>query len=658
MEDRRARHAAELEAKRKKLKEIRQRKENLRTEEITTAAFIPPQEECKHFDDFIESILKTSEDNKHANDSKIPPETPINDTNNASASLAEKLANLSTHYNVAEVHMQPAIVETYGKHAQTDITLEHELCIQNEVKASPSPTINLANKSAEITQQENTHSKQTETHSEKRNGLSEDEKSKLMESEKMEEFLLKTSRIIERALAQTSEFDIMVDYSAPIGVDDSTEETAEALKQQFLLRDARWTRYRAVTDLDVSLFFSELLLASYSSREFLEQSDANASHQWDSLLSQVESTEKLDLAEITEGLLLLWSTALPTRPEYRFTCHAQVTSACFNPFDRHIIFGGTYSGQIVVWDTRAKNTPVQKTSMSTSSHTHPIYSMSVIGSKTSHNLISASTDGRVCIWDTDQLQQPVDVFDMRIALSIVSNYTSNTIADKKMEASVTAFAVHQGDKKDLYIGTEAGKLFVTCIEHQKMKSDTMDSTTTDTETSFSSKMATNSNANPSIREVIIDPISRDTSHSGPITAMHFHPLLTSHREGLLLSSSMDSTVKLWSTERLQAPILSFEPSNDYICDVKWSSTHASLFAVVDSSGKLTVWNVCKDVEMPLLEANVSERALNKVAWTLNGKSLIIGDADGNTFIYDVPSEITLLHGDEVALLEKKIASLC
>lgn len=216
--------------------------------------------------------------------------------------------------------------------------------------------------------------------------LSDEEKAKIMGSESMEDFLQKASRIIERALAQSYAFDVTIDYSNSTGIENRNEETTEALTLQHTFIDTRWIRFRAVTAVDISPFFPELIMISYSSREFLEDdnSTADQTNHWDSFTRENGMNGYSDLAEVTEGVVLLWSSALPSRPEYRFTCHSQVTSACFNPFDKHIIFGGTYTGQIVVWDTRAKSTPVQKTSMSTSSHTHPIYSMMVTGSKASY----------------------------------------------------------------------------------------------------------------------------------------------------------------------------------------------------------------------------------------------------------------------------------
>lgn len=78
----------------------------------------------------------------------------------------------------------------------------------------------------------------------------------------------------------------------------------------------------------------------------------------------------------------------------------------FSPFHSNLIFGGTYSGQILLWDTRSKHLPVLKTPLSAAGHTHPVYAMQMVGTQNAHNLITSSTDGMVCSWLVDMLAQP------------------------------------------------------------------------------------------------------------------------------------------------------------------------------------------------------------------------------------------------------------
>jgi len=45
-------------------------------------------------------------------------------------------------------------------------------------------------------------------------------------------------------------------------------------------------------------------------------------------------------------------------------------SSCFAEFHPNLIVGGTYSGQIVLWDNRVnKRTPIQRTPLSAAAHT-------------------------------------------------------------------------------------------------------------------------------------------------------------------------------------------------------------------------------------------------------------------------------------------------
>lgn len=257
-----------------------------------------------------------------------------------------------------------------------------------------------------------------------------------------------------------------------------------------------------------------------------------------------------------------------------------------------------------------------------------------------YSLVSASTDGRVCIWDIDHLQQPIDMMDLRIALSIVSNYSSANVSDKKMEASVTSFAILGKEKQDLYIGTEAGKIYSTKLEKQKNKVTGGGPTAGDVADASNDKHVLHGEDASIAREVIVTGASsQDEAHFGPITAMHFNPVLPAHHDGLLLTASLDSSVKLWSTEHPEVPILSFEPSSEYICDVRWSPVHPALFAVADGSGVISLWNILKDTEVPVVSTKAGHKALNKIRWNVDGKSIIIGDANGSALIYEVPSDV-------------------
>lgn len=100
-----------------------------------------------------------------------------------------------------------------------------------------------------------------------------------------------------------------------------------------------------MTSLDWSPQFPELLLAAYNNNE--------------------------DSPNDPDGVVLIWNTKFKkSTPEYIFHCQSAVLSAKFAKFHPNLILGGTYSGQIVLWDNRVqKRTPIQRTPLSASAHT-------------------------------------------------------------------------------------------------------------------------------------------------------------------------------------------------------------------------------------------------------------------------------------------------
>lgn len=70
--------------------------------------------------------------------------------------------------------------------------------------------------------------------------------------------------------------------------------------------------------------------------------------------------------------------------------------------------------------------------------------------------------------------------------------------------------------------------------------------------------------------------------------------------------------------------------------MKWSPTHPALFAAVDGSGRLDLWNLNQDTEVPTASINVEGNpALNKLSWTPSGLHVTVGDNQGKIWVYDV-----------------------
>ncbi|XP_055445744.1 cytoplasmic dynein 1 intermediate chain 1 isoform X4 [Bubalus kerabau] len=392
--------------------------------------------------------------------------------------------------------------------------------------------------------------------------LTEEEKQQILHSEEFLIFFDRTIRVIERALAEDS--DIFFDYSGrELEEKDGDVQAGANLSFNRQFYDEHWSKHRVVTCMDWSLQYPELMVASYNNNE-------DAPHEPD-------------------GVALVWNMKFKkTTPEYVFHCQSSVMSVCFARFHPNLVVGGTYSGQIVLWDNRShRRTPVQRTPLSAAAHTHPVYCVNVVGTQNAHNLITVSTDGKMCSWSLDMLSTPQESMEL--------------VYNKSKPVAVTGMAFPTGDVNNFVVGSEEGTVYTACRHGSKA----------------------------GIGEVF-------EGHQGPVTGINCHmavgPIDFSH---LFVTSSFDWTVKLWTTKH-NKPLYSFEDNADYVYDVMWSPVHPALFACVDGMGRLDLWNLNNDTEVPTASVAIEgASALNRVRWAQGGKEVAVGDSEGRIWIYDV-----------------------
>lgn len=163
-------------------------------------------------------------------------------------------------------------------------------------------------------------------------------------------------------------------------------------------------------------------------------------------------------------------------------------------------------------------------------------------------------------------------------------------------------------------------------------------------------------------------------HSAPVMSTAFHPAKGPVDLGdLMLSSSLDWTVKLWrarapaatstaaassaSTAQKVEPILDIN-REDVVYDARWSPHRPGVFALVDGAGNVEVWDLYTDTEVPATSQTPSKgkggiltKSLNKVAWEeKEGRRLATGGLDGVVTVFEVGKGLSG-SADEVAAEE-------
>ncbi|KAK4129253.1 WD40 repeat-like protein [Parathielavia appendiculata] len=478
--------------------------------------------------------------------------------------------------------------------------------------------------------------------------LTADELRAVTQSDDFMDFIDRSTKVIEKALDQ--EYDILTDYTLQVhDAEDDDDQTGNTggkgrrkVKEIAQFYDERWSKKRMVSAIDFSPKFPELLLASYTK-------NPTAPHDPD-------------------GIVQVWNLHLHDRPEFVFHAQSDILTAKFSPFHPNLIIGGAYSGQVLLWDTRARSVPVQKTPLTGSGHTHPVYCVDIVGTQNANNIISCSTDGAVCGWSVDMLAQPQE------AMTLLS-----PLPAKNEDLSPTCMAFPQADPTFFLVGSEDGTIY-PCHRYDRAGA-----------------------------KAGVDARVSYRGHAAPVMSVAFHPARGPVDLGdLVLSASLDWSVKLWKVrapaatsavisssssgggvagsgggggtgaaasgivaglgggaaglgvgsggvgaglgglEPAVAPLLDFV-REDVVYDAAWSPVKPGVFGLVDGAGWLELWDITVETEEPVSRISPSPRkdgrtmlskSLNKLAWEPSeGKRLATGGIDGAVTVFEVGPDL-------------------
>lgn len=500
--------------------------------------------------------------------------------------------------------------------------------------------------------------------------IDEEERVLIMSDKQFLSFFEHAALHVERALTFNSTFDILRDFTQETSA-NKIGSTEQALMSTETVYECETLKYRPIMDIRSSTLRPELFLAAYGSKPSVFNTTSN----------NAGSKEK---EEDSPGLVCVWARDLPTRPEVKLIAPSPVLTACFHDQEPQLVFGGCYSGQILLWDMSSdrRSLPIQRSSWLASAstanrgHRHPVYAMALT---MSHELVSVSVDGLLCVWDAARLTEPLS--SIQLELPITKTLTLNSegssgnmslfspplseLKTSQPPLNVSCLAYRSGHGEDtstgssgegsstasagssssggahIIVGSGAGELFKASLPYKPLNSN---------------------NSNSSVKM---------NAHYGLITAVAAHPNTNDKHRHLLLTASLDWTVKLWNALNLSAPLYEFSsPTCDYVCDVAWSLSHPAVFATASSTGRVCLWNLARSVTEPVDVMAVSKDstgadesnagsasaskkeviALNKILFSRDGQSLIVGDSSGAMYKLKIHmSHVTPTSSDESKL---------
>jgi dynein intermediate chain, cytosolic len=675
----RQKRQAALEEKRARLERLRKERENRAAKKAEKETEAPASSSSSRadVDILVNSLLQGT--NLNADE---PPPAPTSTSTSVPHStpvvISDEKPGMSSHAirrsevvcvvsSAASISIPPGPKDTYEKEIQTDeVEEDDDLDYEDDIfinrptprkrtpsSGNPSPintrSLSIAPTIDHMVEHYPGSSSHPDSPTNRGKTLTDDDITEIVSGDKFQCFLINSARVMERILSSTDGPNSL----SSILLRDYTSDDTQAIKNENILNvrgrfdDVEgWLKFRPVHFIENNPHYPELLAVAYG--QTLINSQTNKSD-W-----------------VHSGGVGVWNYATPQRPEFRFAAPAAVLVTVWHPFSQHLLLGGCSNGMLVGWDTRSKREdPVQRSSLSGEGHKYAIKSISFVGSSTNYEIVSVSTDGMVCHWDFSGsgFAEPVRCTTMK-ASRHHQHKDSNDIGSmsediqRSHDVHVSAMSFGKGtlsnpfEIRQAFVGTQDGGLLDTTLP-----------------------LSSNNE---------FGGIPIIGAHGGIVTGLAVHPRYEKGYNDLLLTSSVDWTVKLWNISQSMGqaktePVLEFRNNTfDYVVDVRWSSLNPTLFATVTSACDLVLWNITESSTDPastlrvvsddgttMVRAGLGQAAerippktLNTLCWSSDGRRVLVGDNHGAVHVVTVAeSTATPVKGDsarfEMSLLQQR-----
>ena len=161
----------------------------------------------------------------------------------------------------------------------------------------------------------------------------------------------------------------------------------------------------------------------------------------------------------------LFSARDPTSHWGRLSSTSSLTCLQFNPRDEAVVGGGSEAGGVGWWDTRLGGERAR--TVSSESHSDPVYGLVWTHSKAGTEMMTASADGTVKFWDVRRFSQSLETFILDM-----ENKDRKSAGDRELAQPVSYLEWDSTIPSKFMLGTEGGRL-VTCSRKARSQPDTI-----------------------------------------------------------------------------------------------------------------------------------------------------------------------------------------
>ena len=296
------------------------------------------------------------------------------------------------------------------------------------------------------------------------------------------------------------------------------------------------------------------------------------------------------------------------KPDKVIETDACITSLSFHPNEAALLVGGDFSGKIYIWDlSQQDNYLVCFSGKDEISHQEPVSRVLWTKSKSirNHKFISTGQDGKICVWEFNQLKKELKLSNSFLLPS--NRIRSLRNAKYDLLLGITCVTQFQNDPSHLLLGTENGSVFKCSIETEKNKKENQEFAVT---TSFE-------------------------GHSVSVNSIDASRCV----DEIFLTCSSDMTVHVYHLNKMK-PLLIIEPSSKYLLSAQWSLSRPTVFYILTSDGNLLIHDLSLNLVSTDSTLLIQQEHLPVPSLALNISQcdlIATGDTKGNIQIWSLPS---------------------
>lgn len=312
----------------------------------------------------------------------------------------------------------------------------------------------------------------------------------------------------------------------------------------------------------------------------------------------------------------------PNKPDASIDLSSCLMCITFHPKLPSVIAGGTFNGEIQVWDTgREDETVIATSGMGSDSHREPVtkvlWSLDPSSKASKYQILSISGDGKVLVWQMSPGSRDLKlVSGFLLQTDSVPRSIRLSKARGDTEMGVTSMSFSHEDRNLFVLGSEAGGVF---------------------KCSMTSRGPPLTNAYSSVP--LRSPVTFSFSpHFGPVFSVDCSP----YHRNLFLTCGTDASVRLYSMLQSK-PLFSVEPGAGYLFRVRWSPSRALVFSVVTADGRLLIYDLKVNRVNPVvtLEVTANKSPVYSLEYNLQRRQTVAtGDSQGRIKIWRLSDDLT------------------